>query len=252
MKLLNLHAETGQFLYPQQLLKKAFDTYYPEMSMELFCEPLYEEGHPHWAFDNFRCNGAVTDKASFLFYTQPSWGKYFQDRYGMNCKCVTYACDPEIHQVLSSEKEYDIGFIGELKADKGERETEIDLLKSKYKVFVSSDTPTYDLATAYSKCKIIFNPQRSEEINIRFFEGLAMGVQIVRYSSALNLFAQEGKHYLSYKNNDQLIWNINYLLDHPEVRESMSRKARAQALQCHTYKHRAKEMIQALIKVGGI
>jgi glycosyltransferase involved in cell wall biosynthesis len=227
-------------LYPADLLEKAISTYYPNIDFDLYCEPFFEEGKPHWAFDNYRLNGFKVGTP--LFYTQPGWGKFLDDNR-TNFKCVTYACDPEIHRPLDLEKEFNVGFIGELRDDTSEREKILEEIGKNFDCYLSNDVLTQDISAAYSKCKVIFNHIRTEEINIRFFEGLAIGAQVVSHSPALHYFAKEGKHYLSFKSVEEAIDKINYLLKHDNIREKMAKEARQHALEFHTYKHRAEEML---------
>lgn len=212
------------------------------IGFDLWCEDKISSDKPHWAFDNYRLGGAIGYECSKLLYTQPSWGKFFADKMGQeNVKCITYAVDENVYPEVKAEKIYDIGFIGNLSDGDG-REDLFNSLKDKYKVLVSKDTPTNGIAGEYAKCKIILNPIRYEEINIRFFEALACGAQIASYSPALHLFAEEGKHYLTYKTKDELHDKIEYLLKNPDIAETMRVEARKEVLRRHTYKHRVKEI----------
>lgn len=225
---------------PPDLLKKAMEELH--VDFEMSCEDEFLEGKPHWAFDNYRVQGAIQYEASHLFYTQPSWGKFFQDKVGAkNTKLLTYAVDEDIYPEVTDKKEYDLGFIGNIMDGDGRKEW-IDLVQSKYNCLISTDTITRDIAKVYAKCKIVFNPIRIEEINIRFFEALACGAQLCSYSPSLHMFAEEGKHYLTYKNKDDLFTKIDFLLENPDIAENMAKEARKEVLRRHTYKHRVKEI----------
>jgi hypothetical protein len=204
----------NNIITPPQLLQKAFIEL--GQDMELYCEDDYRFDKPHWAFDNFRLGGAIEYGASHLFYTQPSWGKFFIDKIGINkVKCVTYAIDKDIYPKIDSEKIYDVGFVGNILAG-DKREEFFNILKSNFNCFISSDVPTIGIADVLSRCKVLINPQRFEEVNIRFFEDLACGAQVVSYSPALHLFAEEGKHYLTYKTPEEAVEKIKYLLENDQ------------------------------------
>lgn len=237
------HSNTDRLTPPDLLLKAIGDM---NVDFELWCEDSYAPDRPHWAFDNYRINGTIGEGASHLFYTQPGWGKYFADKMGKNkVKLLTYAVDEDIYPLVESKKIYDVGFIGNVNENDG-REEYLDLLNANFKAFISTDTPTRDIAKELSKCKVVFNQIRFEEINIRFFEALACGAQVVSYSPALHMFAEEGKHYLTYKTPEEAVEKITYLLNNDKIRETMAIEARKHVLANHTYKHRVKEIVDFL------
>lgn len=240
--------KSDQVLYPVDFLEKALLKYYPDVDFELYCEPFFKEGKPHWAFDNYRCGFDLTSPSP-LFYTQPGFGKTFEVYGRENIKCVTYACDPDTHIALDSKKIYDVGFIGELKDDISQRRQYIEVIDENFNAFLSNDILTKDLSKIYSQCKVIFNHIRTEEINIRFFEGLALGAMVCSYSPALHLFAEEGKHYLTFKTPEEAVEKIKFLLENDDVREKMAKEAREHVMKNHTYKHRAEEMLRFMGKV---
>lgn len=227
-------------LTPPDLLLKAYNELGADF--ELHCEDKFAVNKPHWALDNFRCGGSPYQGASHLFYTQPSWGIHFirqSDRESV--KLLTYAIDEDIYPEVVNDQIYDIGFIGNVIPGDGRQEY-LDLLKSKYKCFISSEIATKHISEQLSKCKILFNHIRYEEINIRFFEALASGAQICSYTPNLHLFAEEGKHYLTFKSQQELIDKIDFLLANEDKRKSMRREARKEVLRRHTYKHRIEEI----------
>lgn len=231
-------------LTPPEMLEKAMRDL--NSDFDLYCEDKYLEGKPHWAMDNYRLGGTIGKGVSHLFYTQPGWGLAFEKEFGRNkIKCVTYAVDEEIYPEVKSEKIYDVGFIGTFNDNDG-RYDFIENLKSKFNCFISSELATHKITEELAKCRVLVNHIRYEEINIRFFECMASGAQVVSYSPALSLFAQEGIHYLTFKTPDEAVEKIQFLLDHPEVAEKMTKEARKHVLANHTYKHRVKEMIAFL------
>jgi glycosyltransferase involved in cell wall biosynthesis len=229
---------SSHILYPADLLAKHLD-------IDLYCEPFFEAGKPHWAFDNYRLNGA-REGASHLFFTQPGWGSRFPRE---NSKCVTYACDPDVHKPIELTKFYDVGFIGELTDDVSDRGKILEMINSKFHAFLSNDVPTEDISRIYSKCKVIFNHIRTEEINIRFFEGLALGAQVVSHSPALHYFAKEGKHYLSFRTPEEAVEKIDFLIKNDHIREKMAKDARSHELEFHTSKHRAQEILNFIKEI---
>lgn len=242
-----VNAQSSHVLLPQDLLRKAGELLYPDplKPVTIHCEPLFKDGEPFWAMDNYRLDGRVEGYPSHIFYTQPSWGLKFAEKYPRDIiKCITYACDPEIHQPIECEKIYDVGFIGNFGDNDGRKEI-IEALKQEFNCFVSTSTATKDISKELSRCKILFNHIRYEEINIRFFEALAIGTQVCTYTPNLNLFATEGESYLTFKSATEAIDKIRSLLADDDRRNRMALSARKSALN-HTYRHRASEMLSFL------
>lgn len=232
-------------LTPGDLLNKAYGEL--NASFDLYCEDSFAPDKPHWAFDNYRLGGAIDYRASHLFYTQPSWGRFFAERMnGANrTKLLTYAVDEEVYPEVESDYIYDVGFIGNVTDNDG-RQPYIDLIVDKYNCLISSDVPTRDIAKELSKCKVLFNHIRFEEVNIRFFEALACGAQVASYTPTLHMFADENKHYLTFRDEKEAIEKIDFLLESPNRIKDMKKYAREEVLKRHTYKHRVQEVIDFL------
>lgn len=241
---MKIHKIQSHISYPVDFLQSAFDKYYPDVEGDIYTEGIPAVANkPYWAFDNYRSNGTI-DGVFPLFYTQPGWTKIFAGQYGMNnIKCVTYACEPTVHKHIACKKIYDVGFIGNFDDPTGERQEHLEFLSKNYRLFASDNVKTSDIAEIYSSCRVIFNHIRFEEINIRFFEGLSMGTQIATYKPALNLYATENKHYMTYITLPELKYKIDELLKDDLRRSTMAIMAKEHVNSYHTYKHRAEEML---------
>jgi len=232
---------------PAEFLQRAADSM-PELShldLKIVCEPRYEPDMVYWAFDNYRIKGNVSGPPKKLFYTQPGWGQYFETQYGRyNIQCQSYAIDPDFHKPVDMEPEYEVGFVGQLDGD--DRPEYIDKLKENFKVHISDSVSNEELPKVLSNCKILFNHIRTEEVNIRFFEAMALGAQVVTHAPALHMFATEGEHYISIKSSDEMVEEIKKLLADDGRRREIARKARQHVLEHHTYKHRLLSMLKFL------
>lgn len=73
----------------------------------------------------------------------------------------------------------------------------------------------------------------------RFFESLAIGPTLVNYSNDLMYTGlSEERHYLSYKNDEEMVSQMKWLLDSYNRRNNMHAAARELSLTLHTYEHR--------------
>ncbi len=233
---------------PAGLLQKAADEF-KDIDFELFVEGGGQAGSPQWAMDNYRLNGQHNGDCSVLFYTQPGWGRIFEQQRGRyNIQCQTYACDPEFHKRHDVKEIYDVGFIGQPDGD--DRANYLAAIKEAFpNSLISNGTPNEELPKALSECKVLFNHIKTEEINIRFFENMALGAQVVTHSPALHLYANEGEHYLSCKTPEEAVAQIKFLLENEDKRKKMIEDSRKHAVKNHTYKHRLLSMLRFVNKI---
>lgn len=238
----------GEFT-PAGLLQKAADRLNLNIDFDLYCEGYGQPDQPQWTFDNYRLNGDHKKESSIMFYTQPGWGKDFErsmNRYKV--KCESYACDPDFHKPHKVDKIYDVGFIGQSGGD--DRDNYLKLIAETFpKSLIAGDIPNEKVPLELSKCKVLFNHIRTEEINIRFFENLAIGAQVATHAPALHLFAIEDEHYVTCKTPQEAIEKIQSLLDDDARREKMAKEARKHAIKYHTYDHRIKSMLKFAGKI---
>jgi spore maturation protein CgeB len=223
------------------LLEKELNKYRGFPMRRLWIEPR-GKGNIYFTQD-----GSCTreDNVKFCFYSQPSEREKMVEMFGKNCALVTYAADPAIHYQHDVEKIYDVGFIGKPHGD--DRDDYLDALRqSGLKVFISEDTPGEDVALKLSQCKVLFNHIRYVDVNLRFFETMAIGCQVCSSHEELNEFAVEGEHYHAFDSPGDAINLIKHLLDHEDYINMTEIKARSHFLSNHTYAHRATSIINHL------
>lgn len=238
--MITIHARKGHLIYPTDYLQKAEE--FNHYEFDLYCEDVCTEGKPHWALDNYRIGGTMCPHASHIFYTQPSLGESFARDFGRNnIQLVTYGIDPTVHKPHKVKKKYDVGFIGNVMDGDGRKEW-LELIDKNFNCFISTSTPTEEIPLRLSECKVLFNHIRYEEVNIRFFEAMAVGVQVCTHTPALSLFADLGRDFLTFKTKEECIKRIQYLLDNDHLREEMDHNAQETAKR-HTYRNRLLTML---------
>jgi len=242
--MITIHSRKGEFTYPTDYLQKAADKLNLPVEFDLYCEDICTPDKPHWALDNYRLQGTMCTQASHIFYTQPSLGEHFAKLIGRNkIQLVTYGIDPEVHKPHKVGKKYDVGFIGNVMDNDG-RAPWLEMINKNFNCFISTTTPTEEIPLRLSECKVLFNHIRYEEVTIRFFEALAVGVQVCSHTPALSMFADLGRDYLSFRTEEECIDKIKFLLEHDDVREQMDRSAQETALR-HTYENRLLTMLHS-------
>lgn len=186
-------------------------------------------------------------RAEYLFYTLPSYGKDHKLAMGDNCALVTYAADPEFHKPKDVKKIYDIGFIGNPYYE--ERNQYLNVIQGAYpnSFFNQSGIPGQDVPGLLNQCKILFNHTRKIiDVNLRFFESMALGCQVMERNQYLDQFATDGVHYMGYSSHEELLEVLKKLLADDDLRLKIAHNARKHFLKHHTYTHRCKTIIKKL------
>lgn len=157
---------------------------------------------------------------------------------------LPHAFDEDLHRPVEINRKADVVFVGNHSPLYQERNEMIDRLK---KLFDVSDTETkFDISytIAMNRGRLIFNRSLGKKnIPMRFFEGMAIGALLQNYNDNLDELATPHEHYIPYTDEEDLIKQIRYYLDHPEKRMKLAKNARKHALKHHTYKHRVKTIL---------
>jgi spore maturation protein CgeB len=188
----------------------------------------------------------------FVFYALPSWREEHTKIMGERCALVSYAADPELHKPKNLEKKFDVGFVGNRYYH--ERNKMIEAVESTFHTAVYSGLPGYEIADRLSECKVLLNHTRPEiDVNLRFFEEMALGCQVMLRTPSLSEFAVEGVHYMGYSSEEECVEVIKKLLKDDDLRQKITHNARSHFLANHTYAHRAKAIINHLTEyLGGL
>lgn len=231
------------FLFAGLLEKELLKHDFP-VDVELFIEPRVK-GEIYFTQDWRIENKEQAGNARFCFYAEPSQREEMVEVFGKNCAFVTYAADPEIHKQYPVEKIYDVGFIGKPGGD--DRDEYLEALKqSGLKVFISDKIEGKDLAYTYSQCKVLFNHIRYVDVNLRFFEEMAIGCQVVNRKWGIDQFATENVHYKAYSSPEEMLFQLKNLIENEYERKRIETNARSHFLSNHTYAHRATSIINHL------
>jgi len=189
----------------------------------------------------------VEKPCKFAFYALPHLENEIKKQVGNNCALVTYAADPRLHKPKKLKKIYDLVFIGKEYYD--ERRNYIKVLTDKYpRSFLNQGTrqtiPGQLIPKLLSQGKILFNHTRDViDVNLRFFEAMALGCQVMVRNKWLGQFATEGVHYMAYSSPEELLAVVDKLLKNDDLREYIAFNARKHFLEHHTYGHRVQTII---------
>lgn len=163
-------------------------------------------------------------------------------------------CDPAVHLKRDIPKIYDIGFVGR-NARKFSRGKQMDLLKKKFPCSFIGQAEFTRMSEIYSASRVGFNSSIINDINMRVFEIMSCGCFLLTnriINNGMEELFEDGKHYVSYKNDRELAELAEYYLEHDNEREAIAAAGRELVVKRHTYFHRVQSMFNYIaFKFGG-
>jgi hypothetical protein len=158
------------------------------------------------------------------------------------------ACDIDIHRKTPNIEEFDFVFSGSTGSGNfyDKRSEYIDLLR---KHFTFADYGKNHRPKEYtkllSKARVQFVQSGCNHnapngyIAQRFFECLAIGPVLTNYHPDLELLGLvEGEDYMSFKDSQELLQKMSFLIMDQQLRAKIANSGRNKALFFHTYEHR--------------
>lgn len=160
-----------------------------------------------------------------------------------------FNCNKEL-----KDRNIDIASIGSNDAGfYGKRRMAINAIKShfasKYRLSLDRKAYLHDLANIYGNSKIVFNQSANtiKSINMRLFEGMGCGALVFSdYVPGMEKLFIENTHYVSFKNQNELIEKMDYYLKNTEEAQIIATAAYEHLLNNHTYEHRANELLELI------
>ena len=156
------------------------------------------------------------------------------------------AYDEGMHHEMSEEKVYDIVFCG--RSDYAERKYFLDKLRLKYNVFVGTGLIYDHYCRKIAQGKIAFNHGHISEMNMRFFELMAMGAfQVCNLVHGQELLGFMDKvHLVNYTNDWDLFEVVDHYLRSDEECNEIAQAGKQKVLEGHSYMDRAKEILEQM------
>jgi hypothetical protein len=151
--------------------------------------------------------------------------------------------DDDMIKCLNLEKTQDLGFCGNVV----NRQGLIHILKKEFNLKFDEFVIGKDMVKAINSYKVHFNANISIDINYRNFETIGCGTCLVTndnpYYKELGMI--DGKNCLTYKNLDEMIEKIRFVLDNDGFRTTISNNGLVLAEE-HTYKKRIEFLLNLL------
>jgi glycosyltransferase involved in cell wall biosynthesis len=187
-----------------------------------------------------------------VFTAQRSLCEQLQQRMASYVEWVPFAADPSAYQKLDLEKDYDIGFVGQVTPLHSRRGRLLELLGRHFRI-CSDYGPPAVASRVYSSSRLVFNCTVYGEITVRTFEAMACGSCLLTDPSrdgSLETLFQSGKHLLTFK-DDSLVETVREKLHYPEEVQQIADAGHRELVEKHTYDHRARQIVKHLSELCG-
>ncbi|MCS4194429.1 hypothetical protein GGP50_002655 [Salinibacter ruber] len=183
-------------------------------------------------------------------------GEY--SRRHSNVRAFPHAVPIEVYGRVNPREEHDVAMIGRLDGeDYKYRRRAVDMIEEMD--VVSNDMDRYypyeEMVKVYSNSKVTINVSRGEYLNeahLSCLEIMGAGTLLLttcdpkskQVHELERLGFDEGRHFSTFEDLEDLRDKIDFYLDHDEERKAMAAKARERTLEEHTHDQRAKKLIE--------
>jgi hypothetical protein len=152
--------------------------------------------------------------------------------------------------VVPSDRDIEIAYVGsENTTMHPQRSALLNALRSTFTSTRFCRASPIEMGRIYSNAKLVFNRSVNNDVNMRFFEAMGAGAVLLTDRIVNNgvedLFV-DGRHYLTYRDERDLVRLASELLAEPERLQIIGEAARKHVLANHTYQHRADELVARL------
>ncbi len=186
----------------------------------------------------------------FVFASQREFVAHFTASGARNASWLPLACDPDAHYPVECTKEFDIGFVGSIERSlHSDRAARLERLGNQFSVFTGSALHCDAMCAVYARARLGFNSSIAQDVNMRVFEIMAMGVPLLTNRDAesnglLELFEDE-VHLITY-DDDDIIERTQHYLEDAALRDQIGRLAQEIVLAKHTYDHRVQHIVETV------
>jgi len=207
------------------------------------------------AIDTWQCpdDYLFARQFDFVFAAQREFVPLLTAAGARYVEWLPLACAPDAHHPISSERDFDVSFVGSWKHRVHRRRAGLlSALQKNFRVAAQDRVFGEDVCDIMCRGKLMFNHSAVEELNMRIFEAMCMGGPLLTnreaaYNGLLDLF-EDGKHLIVYSDEGELIEKVRYYLDCPADREAIARAGRAEVLAKHTYRHRVDRILEVAMQ----
>ena len=167
----------------------------------------------------------------------------------LSAKWLPFACDPEIHTPRVYSEEYDLAFVGSAYGQGmySKRYEAMERLSKRYRCNFCSGVYFEDMADVYGSAKIGWHMSvTGKDLDMRVFEIMCSGRPLVCDYSMDNGQRDMIWDGWEYADEDEMLETLDALLRDPDRCHEAGLVGREDALNYHTYQHRARQIMQTV------
>ncbi|MBI4663446.1 MAG: glycosyltransferase [Verrucomicrobia bacterium] len=183
-----------------------------------------------------------------VFVAQREYILEFRRQGCKNVHWLPLACDPEVHAQKTTQKRFDVGFVGSIFANT--RRAELLQRLADKRLLLKAERCFWDeMALIFSQSRIVFNNAVRNDLNMRVFEAMSTGSFLLTDAtpnSGQNELFVDGED-LGIYDDKSLLDKARFYLIHEEEREHIGRRGQAMMHKAHTYQHRAAEILRVCL-----
>lgn len=197
---------------------------------------------PSWSVEHSR-------RFSYVFCAQKAGAELLRAAGHAHAEWLPLACDPEIHARSATAKQFDFSFVGHLFP--GPRTKLLQRLAEEFPNHYVGQKYFREMAECYARSKVVFNRSVKNDLNMRFFEGLASGSLLVTdqlTNTGVEELFEAGRDFVAYTDEKSLLELVHFYLEYPEEREAIAARGQRSVLAAHTYEHRMRRLLTSTIE----
>jgi len=204
----------------------------------------------YWAIDTHLDPAYACERGrqvAFRFAAQRD-GAELLARAGLPTTWLPLACDPSCHRPHGLPKRWDVVFVGMIVP--GPREELLELVQRNFPHSFIGQCYGDEYARTLSQARIGFNRSFVNDVNMRVFETLGCGTLLLTNDLQDNGLAElfEGdRHLVTYHTAEELLDKLRFYLAHDVAREWIAQAGRREVLARHTYHHRMRTLVAAVL-----
>jgi hypothetical protein len=184
----------------------------------------------------------------------PGYPEYFHEHGHPECLLFPHAVRRPCYEDPLPEKSLDLAMVGRLDGAKYTYRRKCMQAINEVGAATNKVDKHYEypeMADVYRRSKIGLNVSRDdylEDANLRCFEVMAGGALLLTPgpTELTQLGLQDGKHFVSFRSEDDLTRKVNYYLRHDEEREEIAMRSRAETLDRFTYDRWAGRLVERI------
>jgi hypothetical protein len=171
-----------------------------------------------------------------------------------NVSWLPLAFQPSLHPIPEPGRQVDVAYVGSDQVHVNpERHRLLGLLEKRFPSHRFGPATTEEMGRIYAGSRIVFNRSVRNDVNMRCFEAAGAGAVLVTdrlVDNGLEELLEEGRHFVTYTDDDSLVEAVASLLASPSICAEMGRAARLHVLAHHTYANRARTLLASMENVS--